>query len=89
MTTTYTHFSDLAKEAQPPDKGTAESAVPPAVRFTPAAYGAHRPGTSYRMDEVPVPLRAFLPSGYPGDGDVPRMIAEQCGANHWGPPLHE
>ena len=22
MTTTYTHFSDLAKEAQPPDKGT-------------------------------------------------------------------
>ncbi len=22
MTTTYTHFLDLAKEAQPPDKGT-------------------------------------------------------------------
>jgi hypothetical protein len=38
------------------------------------------------MDEVPVPLRAFLPTGYPDDGEVLRMIGEQCGANK-GCPL--
>ena len=28
-----------------------------------AVYGVHRPGTAYRMDGVPIPLRAFLPTG--------------------------
>jgi formylmethanofuran dehydrogenase subunit B len=44
--------------------------VPAAVRFTTAVYGVHRPGTAYRMDEVPVPLRVILPTDYPSDGEV-------------------
>ena len=46
--------------------------------FTTAVYGVHRPGTAYRMDEVPIPLRAFLPTSYPSDGDVLRLIGEEC-----------
>jgi formylmethanofuran dehydrogenase subunit B len=56
-----------------------ESSIPPTVRFTTAVYGVHRPGTAYRMDEVPVPLRAFLPTAYPSDGDVLGMILQECG----------
>ena len=43
------------------DSPDVESPVAPAVRFTTAVYGVHRPGTAYRMDEVPIPLRAVLP----------------------------
>ena len=32
------------------------------VQFTTAVYGIHRPGTAYRMDEVPIPLRKVLDS---------------------------
>jgi formylmethanofuran dehydrogenase subunit B len=60
------------------DYPSVESAIVPTVRFTTAVYGVHCQGTAYRMDEVPVPLRAFLPAAYPADGDVLRMIAEQC-----------
>jgi formylmethanofuran dehydrogenase subunit B len=52
------------------DHPTVEPAVPPTVRFTTAVYGVHRPGTAYRMDEVPVPLRAVLPTEYPTDAEV-------------------
>ncbi len=40
------------------------------VHFSTAVYGVHRPGTAYRMDEVPVPLRPILPSEYPSDAEV-------------------
>jgi formylmethanofuran dehydrogenase subunit B len=60
------------------DYPNVDSAIPPTVRFSTAVYGVHRPGTAYRMDEVPVPLRGFLPTGYPSDGDVLRMIEERC-----------
>jgi formylmethanofuran dehydrogenase subunit B len=56
------------------DYPTVEPAVSPAVRFTTAVYGVHRPGTAYRMDEVPVPLRAVLPTDYPTDGEVLEML---------------
>jgi len=59
------------------DHPTIESVIPPTVRFTTAVYGVHRPGTAYRMDGIPIPLRAFLPTDYPSDGDVLRMIGEQ------------
>jgi len=59
------------------DHPTIESAIPPTVRFTTAVYGVHRPGTAYRMDGIPIPLRAFLPTDYPSDGDVLSMIGEQ------------
>jgi formylmethanofuran dehydrogenase subunit B len=54
-----------------------ESPVPAAVRFTTAVYGVHRAGTAYRMDEVPIPLRAFLPSALPSDADVLGGIADR------------
>ena len=47
-----------------------ESHVRPTVRFTTAVYGIHRPGTAYRMDEVPIPLRPVLTSHYPSDDEV-------------------
>ena len=46
------------------------SFIPPSVRFTTAVYGLHLQGTAYRMDEVPIPLRAVLPAQYPSDIDV-------------------
>ncbi len=52
------------------DSPGAEAPVPVAVRFTTAVYGIHRPGTAYRMDEVPIPLRVLLPTDYPSDADV-------------------
>jgi formylmethanofuran dehydrogenase subunit B len=59
------------------DHPTIESALPAAVRYTTAVYGVHLPGTAYRMDEIPIPLRAFLPSRYPSDADVLRWIEER------------
>jgi formylmethanofuran dehydrogenase subunit B len=53
------------------------AAVPvwlPTLRFTTAVYGVHRAGTAYRMDDVPVPLRPFLPASYPADAEVLRAI---------------
>jgi formylmethanofuran dehydrogenase subunit B len=47
-----------------------ESPVPASVKFRTAVYGIHRPGTAYRMDEVPVPLRVLLPTDYPSDSEV-------------------
>lgn len=49
---------------------TVDSLIAPTVRFTTAVYGIHRPGTAYRMDGVPIPLQAFLPSQYPSDEEV-------------------
>ena len=42
----------------------------PTVRFTTAVYGLHAAGTAYRMDNVPLPLRALQPSNYPTDEEV-------------------
>ena len=47
-----------------------EPLVPAAVRFITAVYGVHRPGTAYRMDNVPIPLRVILPTDYPSDDEV-------------------
>jgi formylmethanofuran dehydrogenase subunit B len=50
----------------------------PTVLFRTAVYGVHEPGTIYRMDEVPIPLRVFLESDYPTDEDVLERIAAAC-----------
>ena len=42
----------------------------PTVRFTTAVYGLHASGIAYRMDNVPLPLRAMQPSQYPTDQEV-------------------
>ncbi len=57
------------------DYPTVDSSPPPTVRFTTAVYGIHRPGTAYRMDEIPIPLRPVLSTSYASDGEVLRQIA--------------
>ena len=52
------------------DPPATESGLEPVVHFTTAIYGIHRPGTAYRMDEVPIPLRPVLASGQPSDEEV-------------------
>jgi formylmethanofuran dehydrogenase subunit B len=47
------------------------------VQFTTAIYGVHAPGTAYRMDEVPIPLRPVLDTDYPTDADVLAAIQDQ------------
>lgn len=59
------------------DYSAAESLFAPTIRFTTAVYGIHRPGTAFRMDGVPIPLRSFLTSHYPSDGEVLTAIAAQ------------
>jgi formylmethanofuran dehydrogenase subunit B len=54
--------------------------VPPSVHFTTAIYGVHRPGTAYRMDEIPIPLRQFLPSDYPSDDEILSEIEKRVWA---------
>ncbi|MBV9923300.1 MAG: formylmethanofuran dehydrogenase subunit B [Pseudonocardia sp.] len=51
-----------------------ECPVRPTVQFTTAVYGVHAPGTVYRMDEIPIPLRAFLQTELPTDAEVLREI---------------
>jgi formylmethanofuran dehydrogenase subunit B len=62
------------------DYPTVDSLLSPTLRFTTAVYGIHLPGTAYRMDEVPIPLRAFLPAKYPSDADVLNGIQRRIGA---------
>ena len=45
-----------------------------AVAFTTATYGINVPGTVYRMDDVPIPLRPAFESPYPSDEEVLRRI---------------
>src|SRR5262245_63237650 len=44
------------------------------VHITTAVTGVSAPGTSYRMDEIPLPLRPALASPYPTDEEVIRRI---------------
>ncbi len=44
------------------------------VHITTAVTGVSAPGTVYRMDEVPLPLRPALKSPYPTDEDVMKRI---------------
>ncbi len=46
------------------------------VHITTAPTGISSPGTVYRMDEVPLPLRPILKSPYPSDEEVIRRIHE-------------
>jgi formylmethanofuran dehydrogenase subunit B len=45
-----------------------------AVAFTTATYGINVPGTVYRMDDVPIPLRPAFESPYWSDYDVLKAI---------------
>jgi formylmethanofuran dehydrogenase subunit B len=48
----------------------------PSVRFTTAVYGIHAPGTAYRMDETPIPLRSVMASEYLTDAEVLTRLRE-------------
>jgi formylmethanofuran dehydrogenase subunit B len=61
------------------DYPTEEPATVPTVRFTTAVYGIHQAGTAYRMDGVPIPLRAVLPAAYPTDSDILGRLQERLG----------
>lgn len=54
------------------------------VHFTTAVTGISAPGTVYRMDEIPLPLRPALKSPYPTDEEIVRRIARAVAAK---PPL--
>jgi formylmethanofuran dehydrogenase subunit B len=54
------------------------------VHFTTAVTGISAPGTVYRMDEIPLPLRPALRSPYPTDEDIIRRIYRAIAAK---PPL--
>jgi formylmethanofuran dehydrogenase subunit B len=54
------------------------------VHFTTAATGISAPGTVYRMDEIPLPLRTALNSPYPTDEEIIRRIYQAVAAK---PPL--
>jgi formylmethanofuran dehydrogenase subunit B len=56
------------------------------VHITTAATGISAPGTVYRMDEVPLPLRPALRSPYPTDEEVLRRIRQVAAAKPpWTP----
>ncbi len=61
-------------------------AFTPTVQFTTAIYGLHAPGTAYRMDEVPIPLRQLMPSPYPTDDQILQQIAERFESCRRGTP---
>ena len=54
------------------------------VHFTTAVTGISAPGTVYRMDEIPLPLRPALKSPYPTDEEIVRRIYRAVAAK---PPL--
>ncbi len=59
------------------------------VHITTAATGISAPGTVYRMDEIPLPLRPALKSPYPTDEEVIRRIRQAVAAKPaWEPPAH-
>lgn len=54
------------------------------VHITTAVAGISAPGTAYRMDEIPLPLKPALKSPYPTDEEVMRRInAAVARKGHW------
>jgi len=47
------------------------------VAFHVAAYGINVPGTVYRMDDVPIPLRPAFESPHPSDYVILRGIEKR------------
>jgi formylmethanofuran dehydrogenase subunit B len=45
------------------------------VQIATAVYGVHARGTAYRMDEIPVPLRPFVPTVLPTDEQVLSQVS--------------
>jgi len=59
------------------------------VHITTAVTGVSAPGTAYRMDEIPLPLRPILTSPYPTDEEVVRRIRLAVATKPaWAPATH-
>jgi formylmethanofuran dehydrogenase subunit B len=78
-------FSDLSPRAQRAlkqlptiglDYPNQQPAFRATVHITTAIYGIHAPGTAYRMDEVPIPLRRLVSSDLPTDHAVLLAISK-------------
>jgi formylmethanofuran dehydrogenase subunit B len=52
-------------------------AIKATVQFTTAVYGLHAEGNIFRMDNVPLPLRALTTSPYPTDEQILSAISAQ------------
>jgi formylmethanofuran dehydrogenase subunit B len=50
----------------------------PTVRFTTSVYGLNSGGTIYRMDNVPIELKALQPCDNPTDEDVLTQLRQHC-----------
>lgn len=59
------------------DPKLSETAKVAAVAFTTATYGINTPGTVYRMDDVPIPLRPAFDSPYKSDFEVLKAIEKR------------
>jgi formylmethanofuran dehydrogenase subunit B len=59
------------------DYPTTQPPLAASVQFTTAIYGIHAPGTAYRMDEIPIPLRRLVLSNYPTDDEILTKILKQ------------
>lgn len=53
---------------------------PATVEIATATYGVHAPGTAYRMDEIPIPLRTLTESSLPTDEPVLNHLNRLCAA---------
>lgn len=59
------------------DPKLSETAKVATVAFTTAVYGINTPGTVYRMDDVPIPLRPAFESPYPSDEQILRALRQR------------
>ena len=59
------------------DPKLSETARVATVHFTTATYGINTPGTVYRMDDVPIPLRPAFESPYKSDFEVLKAIEKR------------
>jgi len=56
------------------DPKLSDTAKVAAVAFTTSTYGINEPGTVYRMDDVPIPLRPAFESPFRGDFEILKAI---------------
>ncbi|CAK8986069.1 Tungsten-containing formylmethanofuran dehydrogenase 2 subunit B (Tungsten-containing formylmethanofuran dehydrogenase II subunit B) [Durusdinium trenchii] len=59
------------------DPKLSETAKVATVAFTTATYGINVPGTVYRMDDVPIPLRPAFESPYKSDFEILKAIEKR------------
>lgn len=59
------------------DPKLSETAKIATVAFTTATYGINTPGTVYRMDDIPIPLRPAFESPYRSDEEILKAIEKR------------